>query len=294
MFRAIFHNYRSNALYHITINRENGVPDFVVLKGDSKNPLSERTKLGGIIEHELRMISKLNPLIRMYQYVLMPDHVHFILHVKDSLDKPVGNYIGAFKVRVRQAARSACGIDSPIFAENFYDRIIQPWHSLDDVYKYIRENPARLLARRENPGYFQRVNDYVIDGRAWSLYGNFDLLSNPFVSQVVIHRKDTEDERRKKLAYWEHLMRNGGVLVSPFISRAEKAVRNMAFELHGRMILVINEPLSDRYKPGGENFEACLRGDLLVLAPAEPLAECRETWLYLNNLSRRIAARHRQ
>ena len=70
--------------------------------------------------------------------------------------------------------------------------------------------------------------------------------------------------------------RNGAVLVSPSISPGEKAVMKAAFE-HGYPIIILQEngfaPLA---KPGGRRFDACARGQLLMLAPWERHNERRD------------------
>ena len=84
--------------------------------------------------------------------------------------------------------------------------------------------------RRHNPDFFRRHNNIIINGTQWQAYGNLQLIDNPFKAPVIIHRADSNQLITTKLRRWQHLAENGGVLVSPFISPAEKKVRRMCEE----------------------------------------------------------------
>lgn len=95
------------------------------------------------------------------------------------------------------------------------------------------------------------------------------LLRNPLIDNVVVHRRYTEQELAAERARWEHVAANGGVLVSPFISAAEKEERRNAEALGAKIIFIYPEPLPQRFKPSGHDFDLCTQGRLLILAPCE-------------------------
>lgn len=284
------HDYRSVCIYHITITKATGIPDFSVLIGEPESVIVKRNIIGMIIENNIRNFRHIHPDIHTYQYVIMPDHVHFILHVKNYLDKSIGSYIGVFKARIRQQLRTEAHQDIRIFEEDFYDRILRPTHSLQTIFNYIRSNPYRLAIRRKHPDFFRRTYGYKISGRSWQLYGNTFLLRNPFKEQVVIHRADSDNNRRVNRYRWLHTAANGGVIVSPFIAREEKDIRTEAEALNGKIILITNEPFGVRYKPSAHDFSLCEQGNLLIIAPNDPLPAGRETFLYLNSIAAMIAS----
>lgn len=153
-----------------------------------------------------------------------------------------------------------------MFAKGFNDQILKKSRSLDTLYRYIRENPRRLAVRRAFPEYFRRTNSLRIGKVVYQAYGNFQLLENPFREQVVVHRADSEERRRNNLEQWLYTASNGGVLVSPFISPAEKAVRDRADAIDGRFILIVPDRMDDRYKPVGHDFDLCESGRMLILS----------------------------
>jgi hypothetical protein len=59
------------------------------------------------------------------------------------------------------------------------------------------------------------------------------------------------------------------VLVSPAISKGEKAIMRAAFEERLPLIYLQENGFTDLAKPGGKRMEACARGQLLILAPWE-------------------------
>lgn len=153
-----------------------------------------------------------------------------------------------------------------MFAKGFNDQILKKSRSLDTLYRYIRENPRRLAVRRAFPEYFRRTNSLRIGKVVYQAYGNLQLLENPFREQVVVHRADSEERRRNNLEQWLYTASNGGVLVSPFISPAEKAVRDRADAIDGRFILIVPDRMDDRYKPVGHDFDLCESGRMLILS----------------------------
>lgn len=248
----------------------------------------ERSPLGHIIERNIRAIPELCGSIRLLLYCIMPDHVHMLLFVTERTERALGSYIGMLKVRIGQEWRSQGG-DSPVFATDFHDRILRKHHSLNIVYQYIRDNPRRLAVRRANPDFFRRVNNITLNGRQFSAFGNIQLLDNPFKRSVIVHRADSSAPKAEQCEHWLHTASNGGVLVSAFISPAEKEIRNEAEKTGGKIILLTNCAFPERYKPAAHDFSLCELGRLLIIAPGESMPSCRETFLALNSLAETIA-----
>lgn len=290
IYRAPWHDYKSRCIYHITLNKSPMTPAFGHLAGNSAIrpgndgcPYVVSSATGNAVKTALRQLSELSPELKILQYALMPDHLHLLLFVEQQLDEILGRKIAAFKVMANKLA----GIDH-LFSRGFHDRILKPSHTLDTIFRYIRENPYRLAVRRERPEFFRRVNHLVIAGEQWQAYGNFQLLENPFKEQVVVHRADSLQRREQNRDLWLHTAANGGVLVSPFISRDEKAIRAEVEAVDAKIILLTNEAFPERFKPASHDFNRCIDGRLLIIAPEESLPPARETFLRLNSLAAKI------
>lgn len=198
----------------------------------------------------------IEPKIKILQYAIMPDHLHILLFVESKTEEPLGRIIAKFKVAVNKAS----GVDG-VFSKGFNDQILKGTRSLDVLYRYIRENVRRLAVRRTHPEFFRRVNELRIGEQTYQAYGNFQLLDCPFKEQVIVHRSDSPEKRRRNREQWLYTASNGGVLVSPFISQAEKAIRVEAEKTVSRFIVITNELMGERLLKIRE-VRGCGRGSM--------------------------------
>ena len=295
-YRARNHDYAAPAIYHITLAKREEAPIFSNIIGSSDIPTGRRgcakvnyTPVGKSIASALQQWSAMHyPDILIWQYVIMPDHIHLLTRVCNLLDVPIGNKLAILKV----LAKKACGLKN-IFLSGFNDRIILPGEDLNPIYNYIRDNPRRYAVRQQHSDYFRRQREIRIGTHVYNAYGNLQLLESPYKQQVVIHRADTPSIRATHRAKWLRCAANGGILISPFISRDEKTIRNEVEALGGRIILISDNNFGDRGKPTGHNFELCEEGRLLILSPLEhdfPAIFGRESCLQMDARAAEIAA----
>lgn len=287
ILRAPWHDYTQKCIYMVTINKNPLGKDFGILCGDYQIPTGQpgapfikATETGTAIKDVLRRFHQIEPNIKILQYALMPDHVHILLFVEHPTQEILGRILARFKVEVNKVA----GTDG-VFAKGFNDQILKSTRTLDTFYTYIRDNARRLAVRRAHPEFFRRVNALKIGDKTYQAYGNFQLLGCPFKEQVVVHRADSQETLRQNRDQWLYTAANGGILVSPFISQPEKAVRAEAEEAGGRFILVTNEPMGERYKPTGREFSLCEAGRLLIVSADLQGALSRTNCLAMNALA---------
>lgn len=201
--------------------------------------------------------------------IIMPDHLHFILNVNDILPKNIGDYIAGFKGACSRAWWSLNGLTEkkPLFSKGFHDRIIRDDSHRNTAIRYIYDNPRRLMIKHRFPDLFRRYNHLRIGSRDFAAYGNVFLLRDFDKNNVVIHRADSFESRKENRRRWLGYAANGGVLISPFISKDEKEIRDEALKTGGRLVILKNEGFEERFKPLGREFNLCLEGRLLLLAP---------------------------
>lgn len=287
--RAIWHNYYAPGLYMVTINKRNGCPDLGKLEYRlPENAFISLSSPGLIIKGEIDKTPSISPEIKIHYYKIMPDHLHILIEVVEPMHRHLGDIIQSIKAASTSRIRKC--LENPtltVFEDGFHDRIIKDSRHLEIVYRYIRDNPRRLAVRRAHPEYFRRVNTLKIGENTCQAYGNFQLLECPFKQQVIVHRADTPEERQLHHDLWLYTAANGGVLVSPFISADEKAVRAEAEEAGGRFILIVNEPMAERYKPSGSDFELCEAGRLLIVSAGLHGALSRATCQAMNELAKK-------
>lgn len=287
------HDYRAPWKYHLTLSKAPSCPDFSTLEIKDLTPEGVKTKLtptGAAIWKCLRALTEIEPKIRLYQYIIMPDHLHLLLHVREPMNQHLGTVINALKTRITQT------LGHPAFEPDYYDKIIYPERNLNDIFAYIRQNPYRLAVRRTKPEFFQRSRNFLIGETEVQAYGNLFHLRNPFKMPLVIHRADSEADYQRKLDDCLYYASNGGVTVSPFISPREKTIRREIEAAGGNVILLTPEPLAPRAKPARHDFDLCTRDQLLLIAPTSAPSSpaptiTRAQCLILNALASTLASK---
>ncbi len=228
---------------------------------------------GEIVARRWQEITAHRPAIETSTLVVMPDHIHGIVYVKEPLHKPVGQTIRGFKSGVTSELRKLLGDPAlDVWEKGYHDRVIMNKETLRAEHHYIQDNPRRYCVRKANPELFVRVNRLeharLQPELAWAGFGNLFLLDKPEMMPVQVSRSVApEDLAACKAEALEQAWR-GSVMVSPFISPGEKEIAHaiMAQE-YGSLILIHAEGFPPLYKPGGAYFDLCAQGRLLVLSP---------------------------
>ena len=105
-------------------------------------------------------------------------------------------------------------------------------------------------------------------GHKYTAVGNTFLVTYPERVQVRCHRNLTEEQIHAEVAKYLKEARRGTVLISPFISPAEKAVYDVCYKEKLAMIHIVNRGLDGKFVyPSGRDLVGCSDGFLLVLAP---------------------------
>jgi len=90
------------------------------------------------------------PEARVLAGVMMPDHVHILLHLRADISprRAVSEIVGAMKACAAVAINRARGTPGcPIWQRSFYDKAVRTRSELEGIRRYIAENPRRWSAR---------------------------------------------------------------------------------------------------------------------------------------------------
>ena len=179
-----------------------------------------------------------------------------------------------------------------LFARGYNDKILLREGQLERWKEYLSDNPRRLLMKREHPDLFRIQRGLNVKGQSFSAIGNIFLLTRPLRLQVQCSRRLTDEQIAEQREEFLEQARQGAVLVSPSISKGEKAIMRAAFEEGFPIIILQENGFADLAKPGGKRMEACAMGKLLLLAPWEHHNEqqtiSRGQCLQLNDLAHMI------
>ena len=264
-------------------------------------PAVELSDSGAFLRAGFRDFFRTESAILLKKIVVMPDHVHFIIHVREYLPAHLGRYISRLKTVCTLAVSELPGypIDTDgnplhIFEDNYHDRIIRNDSMLETERRYLDDNPRRHLLRKQHPEYFSSPVRIAINGEHYAAFGNILLLKDIHPEPAIISRRYTTEHLSRLKAGWEEAARSRKALVSPFISKPEKEIRKATLESGGRIIEILDNGFPERYKPSGTAFDLCLEGRLLQIAPlvyeTSKIPLTRNRALELNATARQIAA----
>ena len=264
-------------------------------------PAVELSDSGAFLRAGFRDFFRTESAILLKKIVVMPDHVHFIIHVREYLPAHLGRYISRLKTVCTLAVSELPGypVDTDgnplhIFEDNYHDRIIRNDSMLETERRYLDDNPRRYLLRKQHPEYFSSPVRITINGEHYSAFGNILLLKDIHPEPAIISRRYTPEHLSRLKAGWEEAARSRKALVSPFISKPEKEIKKAVLESGGRIIEILDNGFPERYKPSGTAFDLCLEGRLLQIAPlvyeTSKIPLTRNRALELNATARKIAA----
>lgn len=264
-------------------------------------PAVELSDSGAFLRAGFRDFFRTESAILLKKIVVMPDHVHFIIHVREYLPTHLGRYISRLKTVCTLAVSELPGypVDTDgnplhIFEDNYHDRIIRNDSMLETERRYLDDNPRRYLLRKQHPEYFSSPVRITINGEHYSAFGNILLLKDIHPEPAIISRRYTPEHLSRLKAGWEEAARSRKALVSPFISKPEKEIKKAVLESGGRIIEILDNGFPERYKPSGTAFDLCLEGRLLQIAPlvyeTSKIPLTRNCALELNATARQIAA----
>ena len=315
--RCVDNDYTARRMYMITMVTEGRRPLFGQVMGRSEavepspeTPHIELSPLGAAVAEIWQSISSHHPEVKVVALQMMPDHLHAILFVKERMEKPLGKVLLGVKQACNKAFREVMPVEfvtvaqqhaqrsrenGLLFAKGFNDQILLRDGQLERWLTYLKDNPRRLLLKRENPDLFRVQRGLAFAGLSFSAIGNRFLLEKPLKIQVQCSRSISESDLQVKLNECLRAARQGAVLVSPAISKGEKAIMRAAFEEGLPLIYLQENGFTDLAKPGGKRMDACAKGQLLILAPwehhNEKIVIKRGQCLELNAMARVICER---
>ena len=131
---------------------------------------------------------------------------------------------------------------------------------------YLRDNPRRLLMKRECPHLLRPFFDWQVGSWTYNGIGNRSLLSTPWRQNVRISRRLSAEQLEAEVGRYVADAKAGCVLISPAISPGEKRVMRTVFDMGLPTVVVLRNGFTPLSKPQGEQFDACAQGRLLMLS----------------------------
>ena len=280
--RAKWMDYQSPSVMMITIVTNKRLPLLGKLHGEN----IILTELGQKVAGEIKRIPTYNGAesIEIYSYVIMPDHVHILLHIHEHLPRHLGYYIRWFKkqctyIGLALAVPSASD-HCPLFAPDYHDSLLKGKNQLPHLVRYIQDNPRRLALKRANKDLFRIRQNQQIGTIQCTVLGNIFLIEHPLRQVLQCSRRLTQEQIDNLKADCLREAADGTVYVTAAISEGEKQIARALREAGFPLIILLekgfpapDDPHYNYFKPQGVYFEACATGKLLLIEPHRNLLD---------------------
>lgn len=138
-------------------NRDYTAPGayFVTIRSIPLDSLFEIPKLRSILSDTWFALPKRYMFVKLDEFMIMPDHIHFILWFGNTPTKreTLGQVVGAYKsittvhwIQYLKSVGEDMKYPCHIWQEKFYDRVVRT-NELEQTRLYIRNNPLKLSQR---------------------------------------------------------------------------------------------------------------------------------------------------
>jgi putative transposase len=166
------YDYSRPGAYFVTICVQGGA----FLLGEVTDGCMGLNNAGLLVQECWEWLEQQHGNVRLDKYVVMPNHLHGIIIVTDTVEaddacrggsrtapttvsghvqakrKPLGRLIGAFKtVSTKRLNQLRGGPGERIWQRGFFEHVIRNDNSLERIREYILGNPGRWELDNENP-----------------------------------------------------------------------------------------------------------------------------------------------
>lgn len=226
--------------------------------------------------------------VRLYQFVVMPDHVHVRLYVRPgarSALKAVGQFVANVKRWSKyRAAQVGAAL---IWQASFYDRLCVSREIIARVDKYIDNNPLKWSLMHGDKA-LMRVDEPLSASclpldEWWSGVGEKGLLAGRLAA-FRLSRSIPPGEIPAVVARGVAAANKGFTVISTFISPAERALFEALVAGGAAAIRVVPDELAAVYRPKGDEPRLFAARRLLLLSRvAEPGTGRSAAWHGIND-----------
>lgn len=159
------YDYGQEGAYFITIctqNRKRILSNIIVGTGVLDCPKIELLNHGRIADRYINQLNDFYDNISVDKYVIMPDHIHFILSVKNGQSgtpvptdktKKINNKnstVSKFVSTFKRFCNKEYGEN--IWQQRYYDHIIRNQKDYNEIFEYIENNARKWKMTKETQG----------------------------------------------------------------------------------------------------------------------------------------------
>ena len=265
--------WRQPCIVHVTMAANGRRPLFGTLAHNGTAAVVEKTAIGWTLIHQQQRMLQLCPEIKILADKVMPDHHHMVLRVTRTMPRSIKEVLRGYMQGCKAEARSLG------FTETLYDgppfyRVLTHKGQLHSMIEYVKANAERAWQRKLHPDLFRLHRQTAVLELPFTSLGNHFLLDWPDRQLVEMSRSASEDQVQSRLREVLTAACNGAVTYTAAISQGERHIARTVREKGFPLVVLLNDGFpaagsaQERYyKPGGVYFEACSKGQLLLMEP---------------------------
>ncbi|MFQ1047441.1 transposase [Avibacterium paragallinarum] len=143
IIRLQHYDYSQIGLYFITVCTHNKE----CLFGNIENHKMLMNDAGKMIQHWYLELEKKFPNIECLEYIVMPNHIHFILYIKEQLEYSIPTIVQWFKTMttnnyIKNVKNNHWKpFERKLWQRSYYEHIIRNEKSYLEITEYIECNP---------------------------------------------------------------------------------------------------------------------------------------------------------
>ncbi len=265
--------WRKPCIVHVTMVANSRQTLFGKLTHNGSEAVIEKTAIGWALINQQRRLLELCPEIKILADKVMPDHHHMVLQVKRTMPRSIRQVVRGYMQGCKGEARKLGGVENIYDAPPFY-RVLTHKGQLHAMIEYVKANAERAWQRRQNPDLFRMHRQTEVCGLQFTSLGNHFLLDWPERQLMEMSREASDGQIEERLQQVLAAAHNGAVTYTAAISKGEQKIARMVREQGYPLVVLLNDgfpkegsPHERFYKPGGVYFEACSKGQLLLMEP---------------------------
>ena len=140
------YDYSQTGCYFVTLCTQNRYP-FFQIETDNHQSISNQ-----IIHQWLKETQKKFPHVAIDKYVIMPDHIHMIVNIRQSTPEcSLEDIMWYFKTMTTNAyiRYVKSGLLPPfkqkLWQRSYYDHVIRNQQDYNEIWEYIQYNPTKWM-----------------------------------------------------------------------------------------------------------------------------------------------------
>ena len=137
------YNYSNEGLYFITICTQNRKCILSKILQNSDSYVLELLPYGKVIEKYIKSINNIYSEIKISNYIIMPNHIHFICYIKhnqlEHVNNPTKTRLPMLISTFKRLSNKEIGYN--IWQRNYYEHIIRNDKEYIKILDYINNNP---------------------------------------------------------------------------------------------------------------------------------------------------------